>query len=696
MRPAVVLFNFQEIKLRSGNKKSQQIFQKARWFILLFFFVFLWGTLVFRAADLQILPNSRLEALQKKQFETVITLQARRGVIFDRDHRELAVSLPAHSLYADPKLIQKPRLAARNLAPLLKIPYPVLLAKLTTKNRRFVWLKRFLLDGEKAKVDAWKLKGLAFVEEPKRVYPNSNLLGQTLGFVGNEGHGLEGIEAEYQEYLQGNKETVNLQRDARGRPLIVNGRIFTNRPDGASLYLTIDSDLQFALERELKMTQSLYSAESAVGVILDAQTSEVLAMASTPNFDPNIPGEAKPEYRRNRAITDVFEPGSTMKPFVMAAAIEKNLLKPSTKFFCEDGKYKIGKRIIRDDHHKFGWLTATDILAFSSNIGMAKIGEKIGDQDLRKSLADFGFGVKTGIDLPGEARGTLQPLPWRDHLLANISFGHGVSSSPIQIAAAYAAIANGGVYRKPFVVKRIESLESHFVSDTNVDAGKRILRPEVAAQLNLMLTAVTGPEGTGVLARIPGYLVAGKTGTAQKVDLVHGGYLPDSYISSFAGYVPAHKPKYVIYISIDNPQKTYYGSHVAAPVFSRLASYAVRKAGLTPIILSEANMIDRKRVKLPPSIGMARATDTRNVVEKFLKDLNVQTGVANANSDFISRQDNVVPQLKGLTLREVLRQVKVNDWKVSVQGEGVVKETTPPAGSPLPKNKRLSIVLDPE
>lgn len=671
---------------------------KSRWYLLVFSFMILGGTLVFRAADLQILPNSRLGDLQRKQFETVVNLQARRGLILDRDGKEMAISIPSHSLFADPKLIQGPRSTAKRLARVTRISWPQIYEKLKNRERRFTWIKRFMSEEEKNAILALGIRGVGFVEEPKRIYPNEQVLSQVLGFVGSEGRGLEGIEAEYEEILQGTHQQINLPRDARGRPLIVNGKIFTNRPDGANLHLTIDSDLQFALERELKGALAQYSAEGAVGVILDAQTSEVLAMASSPGYDLNQPGKAAPQLRKNRAVTDVFEPGSTMKTFVVAGALQNKLIKPGSKFFCENGKMKVGDRIIReaDEDHHFGWLTAAEILAFSSNIGTTKIAFELGNEKMREVLTQFRFGQKTGIDLPGESKGILHNLPWRPHLQANISFGHGVATTPVQMAAAYAAIANGGYYRKPFVVKKVESNEGRFNSETTHAVGEKILDPEVAENLRFMLMAATSPGSTGELARIPGYQVGGKTGTAQKVDLKNGGYLKDSYVSSFAGFVPAHRPKFVIYVAIDNPQKTYYGSQVAAPVFSKIASYAVRKAGIPPVLLTKENLIAGKPAAKAKETASQKG---ESILARFIQQIQSEEEVVKSatpieSAELTAQNFEVMPDLRGKSLREAYRMTRGMKVRLSPRGKGLITNTVPLPGQAVPASRRVLIFLD--
>ena len=423
---------------------------------------FMWSVIISKAVVLQVLPNQKLSQLQKRKFNKVITLKARRGGVYDRNHKELAETVPSYSFYADPKLIKDPRKASKKIARFLKRRSKDIYKKIKNKKRRFVWIKRRLNKEQKNKIKSWNIKGLAFIEEPRRIYPNERILSQVIGFVGSEDKGLEGLELQYDAYLKGEPKEFKLQRDARGRSLLLNGQVFSDQPGGSNLHLTIDSELQFKLEKELMLAVERFEADSAVGVVLDANSSEILAMANVPTYNSNRRGKTKAALLRNRVITDSFEPGSTMKTFVVAGALAKSMVKPSTKINCENGNFKIGKRTIReaDIHHSFKSLSVADILVHSSNVGAAKIALMLGDKELRNIYKNFGFGQKTGVDLPGEVGGILQKTPWRDHLLANISFGHGVATTPLQIASAYAAIANGGTLKRPFIVKSINNFET--------------------------------------------------------------------------------------------------------------------------------------------------------------------------------------------------------------------------------------------
>lgn len=639
----------------------------------------LWSALILRAAYLQFLPNEKLQSLQNRQFQTVVTLQARRGAIVDRNGRDLAMSATAYSLYADPKILEKRKQLSRQLAKELGVSVESIYSKIKDPTKRFVWIQRMMDESKAERIKAWNIRGLSFVEEWKRVYPNETLLAHTLGFLGSEGQGLEGLEKSFDHELKGNAKKVSVRRDARGRPLIADGLLFTENPDGNEIKLTVDSDIQYNLENELAQAVQKHEADSAVGVVLDAQTSAIVAMASVPTFDVNKAMRTPADVRRDKVATDAFEPGSTLKSLVIASALGKGLIAPNSKFFCENGSFKVGDKIIREaeSHETFGTLTVSEILAVSSNIGTSKIAFKMGAEGLRQGLLDFGFGSKLGLDLPGEARGTVQPLPWRSHLLSNVSFGHGISVTPLQLANAYAAIANGGVLNAPFIVHSIRDSETGKIREMEQKPIRRVLTPEQASQMRMMLSAATIEGGTGKNARVNGFTIAGKTGTAQKVNPNGRGYIKGAYISSFAGFIPANDPRFVIYIALDNPRKGFYGGAVAAPIFSRVASYAARKVGLTPVLLSERNLLPEKRKAI--KLDAEKSGGLRTVVEGDIVSASLELGV--------------VPDVTSMTLREVLKGFSGKDFNVKFRGQGVVTGVEPPVGAPLPENKEITVIL---
>jgi cell division protein FtsI (penicillin-binding protein 3) len=637
----------------------------------------LWGALALRAAYLQFLPNEKLNTLQARQFQTVVTLPSRRGNILDTKGKDLAMSSPAYSIYADPKVIKNKRSFAKEVSRVLSIPSSVIMKKISDRKKRFIWIDR-LVDATTTEILKQKnIHGLGFVEEWRRIYPNDHLLSTTLGFIGKDGLGLEGIELMYDKELKGESKKVSLRKDARGRPLVQDGTVFTEPPQGKDIQLTIDSDLQYFVETELMQALQTHEAEAAYAVVLDAKTSAIRAIASLPDFDLNQPEKSKSEFRRNKVITDTYEPGSTIKTFILTEALEKNIYKANSKIFCENGNFKIGKRVIHEAEkaHAQGLITVSEILAYSSNIGTSKIALKLGDLALRNALLRFGFGQKSGLDLPGESKGIILGLPWRDHLLANVSFGQGMTASPLQIANAYAAIANGGILNRPYIIQSITDTETNQKTENKPIEIRRVVSEETAQQVRMMLAGVTTGKGSGLAARVPGYIVGGKTGTAQKVKTNGRGYVPGGYIGSFSGFIPANDPQYVIYVALDHPKKGYYGSQVAAPLFANIASYAVRKDGVAPEILAEKDLT-QVPVAQTPFNGMQLKKYT---LHDFKNEKQILTAT---------------PELKNLSVREVLQRVHQQEIKIKFIGSGQVTKTSPEAGEALNQDRQMTVYLN--
>ena len=689
---------------------------KTRILIVFLFFTAFWSLLLIRTFVIQIFPHDKLERLEARQYETTVKIEGRRGSIYDRKGVELAISAPAYSLYADPQLLWSERLTtARQLQKSIGVRSGEFLKLVKDKKKRFVWVDRQLTLEQMEKVKALNIHGLGFIEEPKRIYPDEDILKSVLGTVGRTGHGMEGVEKQFDSVLKGNPKKLQVRRDARGRPIQVNGLLVTEAEEGTDVQLTLDRELQYVLHRELSRTMEEQQAQGALGIILDAKTSEVLAMDGVGKSMGNNPSEAIPW--RNRPMLDAFEPGSTMKTFIIAAGIQKKGWQPNTKFNSENGRLKIGKRFINeaDGHHHFGWLTISEILAFSSNIGMTKMAFELGEQDVKDILNKFGFGKRTGINLPGEAKGILQPGKWSQHLLSNVSFGHGIAATPLQIANAYVAIANGGLLNVPRITKNALNKQKSFDFSWSFNGSnktketervsERILSETEAQTLRLLLAGVVVPGGTGVSAVVPGYPVAGKTGTAQKVNPDGLGYLKDVYISSFVGMIPANEPRFVIYVAVDSPKKQYYGSQVAAPLFSRIATFAVRHDGIAPRWLNEqqaeglipppTNSKNKKALVKSPTI--ASTTDSTANVASTTKATETLASTTEASATETSTPmpmsppspavapattitdlstptnvQSMMPNLYQLTLREMQEQLQNRDLIVKIHGSGKI------------------------
>jgi cell division protein FtsI (penicillin-binding protein 3) len=658
---------------------------KSRVVLLVLFFVLLFGAVIARIFYLQILPNQALERLKKNQYTTMVQLPSQRGKILDRREEELATSVASQSLYADPGMIKAPRHLARQLAKILGLNFKELYLQFSS-DKRFVWVKRHVDPDLVQEIKDMNEPGLRFVEEGRRAYPNQSLLAPVLGFVGSDGNGLEGLEKKYDSELRGEKRSIMSRRDARGRPLVVSGQIFEIQADGATIETTIDKDLQYELEHELEKVTGEQRAEGAMGVIMDPATGEILAMGSYPSFDPALGGKANPDHRRNKVVTDIFEPGSTFKVVTVAAALRSGKIKPNTKFFCENGKFKIGKYTIHEAETSHGheWLTLSEILQYSSNIGTTKVAFELGEDAMKAMIRNFGFFDKTGIDFPGEAGSLINAMPkWPEIVLSNVSFGHGIGVTAIQMANVYSAIANGGHLMKPYLVKRVIDSDGHVLDERKPQIIRDVLSEKEDSMLTLMLSTVTEEGGTGTLARVDGYPVAGKTGTAQKVKTGGRGYVHNAYISSFAGFVPANNPQFTIYVVVNNPRKEFYGAQVAAPLFNHLASFALHQKGFMPIVVQDDGGNGSERAAGNNAVHGSSTTDAKN------------------SRPIAAIPDNdLVPNFSGLTVREAARVLKSQEggekkWgDVQLLGTGVASGQWPPAGAHWNKQK-LKVIFKP-
>ena len=680
--------------------KGQQLGLRIK--IVIFVFSSFAVLLAVRGAYLQLIPNKKLSHRQKKLFDRTVILKPRRGVIYDRHNKELAISIPSQSLFADPQQMKEPYFASKKLSQLLKKPKKFFLKRLLNKKKRFVWLKRHLSQKEIQEIKSWKLKGLNFIKESKRFYTHNQSLSQVLGFTGIEGQGLEGIEKQYDEFLRGEPQKVLIQRDAKGRPLFMDFSPFISKVSGFDVYLTIDSDLQIYLEKGLSQVVANSKAESAIGIILSAESSEVLAMANIPNYNPNELNKNDIAFRRNRALTDIFEPGSTLKTFTLISALKKGI-SPNKVYSSQGGQLKINSSIITEANPKKkfkAWLNMSEILALSSNVGVSSMALDVGAKALRKTLSHFGFGKKTGIDFPGEVSGLLRSLPWRDVETATISFGHGIASTALQVANAYTAIANGGVLKRPFLVKKIKNPYTGEEQIFQSHSLRRVLSKEEARTLSLMLVSVTEKKGTGARAKVPGYWTAGKTGTAQKVDFKNKGYKKEEYISSFAGFIPAHDPKFVIYLLIDGAKDNFYASSLVAPLFSQVASYSVRQAGLSPTLLREENIILASKGVGEPFNKKSKKVMREQNKKNHLSSKKTKKAEKNFTEEgdkikrHIAKAQNLMPALTGLSLRKVLNELKGYNLKFEIRGSGRLIDSIPATGQPFPKNKPVTLIFN--
>ena len=543
-----------------------------------------------KAVQLQVFRGDWLSEKASDQYEASVQTEGKRGVIFDCNRREMAVSIDATSIGAYPRKVDDVNRTSAALAKTLRIDRRALIQRLSL-GRSFVWVERQVTPKESAAVSALQLGGIDFRNEHKRFYPSRTLAAQVLGFTGVDGNGLEGIEYRYNENLKGNAKSQTVLKDALGRGFS-SEEGSTVSSSGQDLVLTIDRAVQFITEQAIKEVVDEFSAKSAMAIVMVPETGAVLAMAHYPFFNPNAYNEFDRWQWRNRAITDPFEPGSTLKIFTAAAAIEKGGVTPDCIFYCENGEYRVGRHTIHDTH-KNGWLSLQQIIKYSSNIGAVKVLERIGPKVLDDTLRAFGFGERTGIDCPGETAGCLAPYRnWRGVDGSTISFGQGISVSAIQLAAAVNAIANDGVLMQPFVVQAVTDESGREIKRFEPRIVRRAVSSETARMIKRIMTTVTSEGGTGEKVGLEEYSVAGKTGTAQKTDEM-GVYAKGKYVSSFVGFVPADNPKVTIVVIVDEPEHDHYGGAVAGPAFRKIAQELLYYMNVPPALPDNQLIVSR-------------------------------------------------------------------------------------------------------
>ncbi len=621
---------------------------------------------------LQVIDSEETVARARRQYKRIIPLTPRRGAIYDRNGAELARSISVDSIFAEPLRIRDIDSTVRALSRPLHMSGAALRKRLTSK-RSFVWLERKVQPDQSARIRKLGVEGIAFTKEHQRFYPNGELAAQLLGFTGLDPKGLEGLERYYDSQMLGQEGFLVTAKDGRRKGLGASNKVVDGGSHGNSLNLTIDRNLQYLAEKELAV--GLKEAQGRTGsvIVLDPKSGEILAMANQPTYNPNAYRRYAAASRRNRAVCDEFEPGSTLKIFLMAAALNEKVVQPNQWIDCEKGSYRVGGMTIHD-HHPYDRLSVADVLKMSSNIGSAKIGKLLERQRYYDYLKQFGFGEKTGIDFPGETSGQLRrPELWFEGDLAAVSFGQGMTVTALQMARAVGAIANGGLLMKADLVRQIVDDRGTLVESRSPQTIRRVVSEKTAAQVRSMMEMVTNEGGTGTLAAVPGYRVAGKTGTAQKVDPVTGGYSADKRVASFVGFAPADNPRLVVMVVIDEPQTHVYGGLVAAPVFSRLTGQALRYLGVPP---TEADM----EAPLPP--------------------VTLETGVAISTGNIqparIAEGDApVMPHCLGLSCRQVLQTMEKLGLNIRIKGTGKVVEQFPAPGQDIRYGDEVWVKLEP-
>ena len=635
------------------------------------FFAGLWFALWARAWHIQVVQGEWLAENAMRQQKATELRVGRRGDILDRNGQVLARSVEVRSAFARPMEVNDPAKAAKTLAAVLGSGEAEW-RKILASKRKFVWLARKITDVQsetlREAIASGMLGGVYLTREYSRVYPFKQLAGQLLGFVGVDDKGLEGLEKTFDEYMTGTSNRAQVQRDASGRKLYLDG-VPEHDIEGGNLHLTLDANIQYFAEEALAKAIARYDAKWGGCLVVDVPTGEILAWAEAPFFNPNVWQEYRSSAWRNRLAQDAMEQGSTIKPFVVAAALAEGRAKPDSLYYCEKGKWKFKNVTIRDTTPQ-EWLTVNKIIRFSSNIGAGKIGLDLGAPKLHEYLTKLGFGARTGLPVPGESRGILrEPALWSDVDVASASFGQGFAATGLQMAQAYLALASGGVLRPLKIVRDSQMRKDTPWEDDEDEAGRnqeqRVFSKELAHQIALMMSEVV-TEGSGKRARIPGLSVSGKTGTAQKAE---GTGYGSGRVASFAGFISTEDPRYLILVMIDEPTKDVYGGAVAAPVFryvgSRIMAYvnelpSVEGATASTVVVETQPAAETEGVPVvEPAVVGDLVPDVRGKSVRSALELFTQRGI--------------VPKVRG-TGRVIVRQEPRPGTPWSAVSEGGEKE----------------------
>ncbi|MDT7688332.1 MAG: hypothetical protein QOE46_1091 [Acidobacteriota bacterium] len=651
-----------------------------------------------RLAYLQISQHEWLTKRARAQQLDIEPQAAARGLILDRQGRELARSVDVDSFFADPREIENVEAASVSLARVLNIDATGLAARLKEAKearRGFVWLARRVEEEQSRAVAALKIKGVYSTEEQKRHYPNGPLAAHVLGFVGLDARGLAGVEQVYDAALTGEAGRLVLDADAKRRAFESEG---SDARDGGTLVLTIDQTVQYIVERELASALEKTHAKSAAAVVLDPRTGEVLALANAPSFDPNDAGGASDDARRNDALQNIYEPGSTFKVVAYTGALEEKLIRPDDRIECP-GSISLPGRIVHD--HARGLLTATEALAKSSNVAAIKLGLKLGNERLYDYIRRLGFGTKTGIELPGETGGLIRPVSkWQPGSIGSIPIGQEVGVTPVQMAAAYSAIANDGVRVAPHLVREVRDADGKTVARTEPESH-RVVSAETARMLRGMMEMVT-LKGTAKAAQLEGYTAAGKTGTAQKIDPKTRAYSATKYVASFVGFAPVEAPAAVIIVVVDEPVGAHHGGDVAAPVFSEIANqilpYLDVMPDQSPDVKSHAagQLASNAVPAAPQALTTARREhESASVATLNLPEVTQQSGAGGEISEVVyaaaRERALMMPDLRGRSVRDVARICERLGLELEARGEGRALRQSPEVGAAVESGQTVRI-----
>lgn len=657
--------------MKVGEKK----WIRFRVYVVTLLFLAGMGTVLARAYQLQVLQRERLTSIALAGYKGVVKLPPKRGTIYDCEGHELAVSVEVASVYSHPHQVTDKQRTARELSRILNLNQSAVMELLNSK-RPFVWIARKIAPEKARQVLSQKLEGVATTPESRRYYPGKEIAAQLIGFAGEDNEGLEGVEKKFDAVLKGPDYTLVQMRDAMRRPFYISTPV---ADDGMRhMVLTIDKDIQYKADQALKEVVEKTRAKGGHCIVVNPRTGEILAMSTAPLFNPNSFEKSKPALWRNQGITDCFEPGSAMKTFLMAAAIDKGIASPQTAFFCENGAYKIGTNTIHEhDAKKYGSLTLTEIVTVSSNIGAVKVGQKLGYKNFHEYLKKFGFGEKTGIDLVGEREGFVRPPRDSKEIdKATVYFGQGVTVTSLQLVMAMSAIANQGVLMKPLIVKAIKDQQGRTVKEFHPEIVRRVISREAAQKATQILENVVSEKGTAKLAMIGGYRVAGKTGTAQKVDPRTRAYSRRNYMAVFLGFVPSDDPRLAAIVVVDEPEGIPYGGVVSAPIFRQVGAWTLNHLRVNPQVQATEPVIPPEKVRAAEKIRVARMEPPSPEA----------TAEPNAG---------LLPNFRGLTMRQVIQEGKTLGIRVAVEGTGLATGQVPEAGAPMERVTEVKVNFTP-
>jgi cell division protein FtsI (penicillin-binding protein 3) len=658
-----------------------------------------WMTAILgRLGYLQLFLHTGYMARAHRQQQRIIEITPKRGAIYDRNMHPLAMSIPVDSAFAVPSELGDQQLAARLLSGVLGIPRDVLEVRLES-SRSFVWIARKLPPEKKEAVEALNLKGVYFQKENQRIYPKRDLASHVLGFVNLDEKGIGGIESELESKIGGKSEKVIVMADARQR-WFDGGE--AQRERGANVVLTLDEKIQYIAERELTAAIAKTHALAGTVIVMNPNNGEILALANWPKFNPNAATDAPAETRMNRAVSAIYEPGSTFKLITLAAAFDQGITRPEEIFNCENGAVYVAGHRIRD-HKPFGLLTVSDILAQSSDVGAIKIALRMGAPKFYDYIRAFGFGQLTGVDIPGESKGMLQHLEsWTPVSIGSISMGQEIGVTPIQLISAVSAIANGGMLYKPHVIAELRRGNQLLPMDGLLAPAepKRVIRPETAATLRRLMEGVI-LNGTGPLARLDGWTAAGKTGSAQKIDPATGRYSPTQFVASFSGFAPISNPAVTILVSLDSPLGQHEGGQVAAPVFKRIAEQVLphldvpRDVPIGPRLVQAAYR--NREVSDSPTLEDFTPTDFSGqpdqppAVTSATKSKAGRSPTASVTVAVDEGGDIQVPDFSGKTMREVTEICLRLGLDPVLIGSSLATNQTPAAGARVRRGAKITV-----